>query len=119
MHGDEARVVAAFCADLQAGGWQVNTGVKWVALVAQRGGERIYAEAKGRAGSDAGTALDILYGQLLRRIRDEDATGVRYAVVVPDVAVTSARRVPAWVHARLGIDVYAVSEDGQVAQVEG
>ena len=114
MKGDEARVVDAFCAYLRAEGWEVETNVEWVDVVAQRGGETIYAEAKGRAGPDTGGALDILYGQLLRRMKQEDVPGVRYAVVVPDEAVTSAKRVPAWVRARLRIDMYAVTEDNQV-----
>ncbi len=117
MRGDEARVVAAFCAYLRTDGWQVDTDVKWVDVVAHRGEQTIYAEAKGRAEADTGGALDILYGQLLRRMEAEDVPGVRYAVVVPDVAVTSAKRVPAWVRARLRIDVYSVSEDGQVHPV--
>ncbi|SOC48545.1 hypothetical protein SAMN05660748_1241 [Blastococcus aggregatus] len=119
MKGDEARVVAAFCAYLTADGWAVQTGVKWVDVVARRDGRTIYAEVKGRAGPDTGTALDILYGQLLRRMEGEDVPGVRYAVVVPDVAVTSAQRVPAWVRARLRIDVYVVTEDDQVTLAAG
>ncbi len=116
MHGDEQRVVDAFCAHLRADGWDVETGVNWVDAVGRRGGETIYAEVKGRAGPDTGTALDILYGQLLRRMEGEDAPGVRYAVVVPDEAVTKAQRVPAWVRARLRVDLYAVSEDGRVTE---
>ena len=119
MKGDEDRVVAAFCAHLRAGGWDVATNVDWVDVVARRGDATIYAEVKGRAGPDTGTALDILYGQLLRRMEHEDAPGVRYAVVVPDVAVTSAQRVPAWVRDRLHVDLYAVTEDDQVQQVQG
>lgn len=119
MKGDEARVVTAFCDYLAANGWQVTMETKWVDVVARRGGETIYAEVKGRAGPDTGTALDILYGQLLRRMENEDVPGVRYAVVVPDVAVTSAKRVPAWVRARLRVDLYAVNEKDQVTRVQG
>ena len=119
MKDDELRVVAAFCAFLEADGWDVTTEVKWVDVVAQRDSETLYAEAKGRAGADTGTALDILYGQLLRRMEHEDAPGVRYAVVVPDVAVVSAQRVPSWVRARLRIDLYEVTEDNQVKPVLG
>ncbi len=94
MKGDEQRVVDAFCAYLKAHGWDVDTEVKWVDVVARRGDETIYAEVKGRAGQDTGTALDILYGQLLRRMAAEDGSGTRYAVVVPDEAVPKAERVP-------------------------
>jgi len=117
VKGDEARVVTAFCDYLEADGWAVETGVKWVDVVAQRDGQTMYAEVKGRAGPDTGTALDILYGQLLRRMETEDAPEVRYAVVVPDEAVTKAQRVPAWVRGRLRIDLYAVDAEGRVSPV--
>ena len=117
MRGDEARGVDAFCAYLRADGWDVDTGVKWADVLAQRDGQTIYAEVKGRAGPDTGTALDILYGQLLRRMDDEDATRVRYAVVVPDEAVAKAQRVPAWVRDRLHIDLYGVTAAGEVLPI--
>jgi hypothetical protein len=66
-----------------------------VDVVARRGDETVYAEVKGRAGPDTGTALDILYGQLLRRMDGEDTPGFRHAVVVPEEAVAKAQRVPA------------------------
>lgn len=109
--------MAAFCAYLKADGWDVETEVKSVDVVARRAGEMIYAEVKGRAGPDTGTALDILYGQLLRRMETEDLPGVRYAVVVPTDAVIKAQRVPAWVRARLRVDLYAVSEEDNVVAV--
>lgn len=115
MRGDEQRVVDAFCSYLRAEGWDVETGVEWVDAVGRRGEETIYAEVKGRAGPDTGTALDILYGQLLRRMEAEKVPGVRYAVVVPDDAITKAQRVPAWVRDRLRVDLYAVSVDGGVS----
>ena len=43
MRGDEARVVAAFCAYLRANGWDVETDVKWVDVVARRGHHTMYA----------------------------------------------------------------------------
>ena len=117
MRGDEARVVDAFCAHLEADGWAVQTGVKWVDVVARRGAATIYAEVKGRAGQDTGTALDILYGQLLRRMQSPGDKNTRYAVVVPEDAVTAAQRVPEWVRARLGIALYAVTDDNHVSPV--
>jgi len=113
MRGDEARVVEAFCAFLEADGWRVTREVQFVDVVAHRDGTTIYAEAEGRT-AGPGLDVDTMYGQLLRRMGDEPRPGTRYAVVVPDTALPSAERVPTWVRSRLGIDVYAVHEDGRV-----
>ncbi len=112
MRGDEARVVDAFCGWLEAAGWSVRREVDFVDVAAVRGDERLYAEAKGRTAA-IGTGLDTLYGQLLRRMPDDDA-GARYAVVVPTVAVSAALRAPAWVRARLRLDIYEVTDQNQV-----
>jgi hypothetical protein len=112
MHGDEKRVVNAFVAWLQAEGWTVQTEVNFLDVCAQRGDERLYAEAKGRT-SSAGLDVDTLYGQLLRRMADP-GTSARYAVVVPTAAVQAALRVPRWVRQRLSIDVYEVNDADQV-----
>ncbi len=113
MRGDEARVVAAFCAAFEADGWDVTTEVDFVDVVARRDGATVFAEVKGRTAAP-GLDVDTMYGQLLRRMRSEEELDVRYAVVVPDTALAAAKRVPTWVRARLGIDVYAVYEDGRV-----
>jgi hypothetical protein len=113
MRGDEARVVAAFCAALGADGWDVTTEADFVDVVARRDGATVFAEVKGRT-AVPGLDVDTMYGQLLRRMRSEEELDVRYAVVVPDTARAAAKRVPTWVRARLGIDVYAVYEDGRV-----
>jgi hypothetical protein len=113
MRGDEVRVVDAFCAALEADGWRVTREVEFVDVVAHKDGTTIYAEAKGRTTSP-GLDVDTMYGQLLRRMGDESRPRARYAVVVPDAALSAAKRVPAWVRSRLGIDVYAVYEDGRV-----
>lgn len=55
-----------------------------------------------------------MYGQLLRRMGDEPKARARYAVVVPDSALPAAKRVPTRIWSRLGIDGYAVHEDGRV-----
>ncbi|WP_198588528.1 hypothetical protein [Geodermatophilus chilensis] len=110
---NEARVVAAFCTALEADGWEVRREVQFVDVVASRDGMTIYAEAKGHTTSP-GLDVDTLYGQLLRRMRQEDEPGVRYAVVVPSGVLAAAKRVPTWVRSRLRIDVYAVHEDGHV-----
>lgn len=112
MRGDEARVVAAFAEHLRSEGWTVSLEVDFVDLVAERDGERLYAEAKGRTAA-VGTDVDTLYGQLLRRMPDEGGSA-RYAVVVPTVAVSAALRVPGWVRERLRLDVFEVTDEDQV-----
>jgi hypothetical protein len=113
MLGDEARVVDAFCAYLEADGWQVTREAEFVDVVAHKAGTTIYAEATGRTTSP-GLDVDTMYGQLLRRMGDESRAHARYAVVVPDTALSAAKRVPTSVRSRLGIDVYAVYENGRV-----
>jgi hypothetical protein len=113
VRGDEALVVDAFCAALEADGWRVAREVEFVDVVAHKDGLTLYAEAKGRTTSP-GLDVDTMYGQLLRRMGDEPRPQTRYAVVVPDVALPAAKRVPTWVRSRLGIDVYAVHADGSV-----
>lgn len=112
MRGDEARVVDAFCAFLEANGWQVTREVEFVDVVAHKDGATVYAEAKGRTTSP-GLDVDTMYGQLLRRMGNEPRPRARYAVVVPDAALPAAKRVPTWVRSRLGIDVYVVHENGR------
>lgn len=112
MRGDEERVVTAFAGWLERNGWIVSRDAGFVDVYAERGQEKLYAEAKGRT-SEIGLDVDTLYGQLLRRMKDADAS-VRYAVVVPSIALSAALRVPAWVRDRLSIDVYEVSATGTV-----
>src|SRR4051812_17912496 len=112
MREDELRVVDAFAVWLESEGWEVRREVEFVDIMATRDGEALYAEAKGRTAA-VGLDVDTMYGQLLRRMRDESA-GARYAVVIPTEAVTAALRVPAWVRARLAVDVYEVAETGVV-----
>jgi hypothetical protein len=114
MRGDEERVVAAFVGWLQRGGWDVSREVEFVDVYAERGPVKLYAEPKGRTAA-IGLDVDTLYGQLLRRMKDAEASA-RYAVVVPTAALSAALRVPAWVRDRLSIDVYEVSDAGAVFQ---
>jgi hypothetical protein len=114
MRGDEARVVNAFCSWLEASDWSVRREADFVDVAAVRGRDRLYAEVKGRTAA-IGTDVDTLYGQLLRRMPDDDSA-TRYAVVVPTVAVKAALRVPAWVRERLRLDVYEVTDDDQVVR---
>jgi len=75
----------------------------------------LYAEAKGRT-SEPGLDVDTLYGQLLRRMTDDNAR-VRYAVVVPTQATRAALRVPAKVRQNLRIDIYEVTDDDTVRHI--
>jgi hypothetical protein len=112
MHGDEERVVTAYAGWLQRNGWIVTREAGFVDVYAERGPEKLYAEAKGRS-SSVGLDVDTLYGQLLRRMKDPTA-GARYVVVVPTAALQAALRVPSWVGDRLHIDVYEMDDTGVV-----
>lgn len=112
MRDDENRVVDAYVAWLKRSNWTVQREMDFADVYAERGEERLYAEAKGRTTSP-GLDVDTLYGQLLRRMRDPEP-GARYAVVVPTAALTAALRVPAWVRDRLSIDVYEVDDNSEV-----
>jgi hypothetical protein len=118
MSGDEARVVAAFCAHLREHGWSVAPKVhRWdVDVLADRDGARIYAEVKGIT-ADSGTDVDTAYGQLLRRMPAEDEPATHYAVVVPAEAVRAAERVPRRVRQLLRIEIYAVDSGGAVTLI--
>lgn len=91
----EADVQAAFVSHLLERGWDVLAKSPDPADVhAKRGAERLVAEVKGHT-TDPGTDVDTMYGQLLRRMREEDRTAdVRYAVVVPESMAVAATRVP-------------------------
>src|SRR3954452_19626662 len=111
-------VVPAFRRWLETHGWETETEAGFVDVVAHRGDETIYAEVKGRTESRPAAGLDTLYGQLLRRMPVEDVRpGTRFAVVIPTGAEAAALRVPGRVRDLLRIDIYAVSDDGQVEKV--
>jgi hypothetical protein len=114
---DEYRVVRSFCRWLEAEGWSnVEIEKEFIDVVAERGEERLYAEVKGNTKSRPGASLDTLYGQLLRRMPAEeiDEPMTRFAVVVPSNAEAAALRVPRRVRVLLRIDIYTVTDDGQV-----
>jgi hypothetical protein len=113
MRGDEKRIVDAFAEWLESEGWTVKKEVNFVDVLAEHGEERLYAEAKGRTTS-IGLDVDTLYGQLLRRMPNEEVGKARFAVVIPDVARKAALRVPPRVRSLLHIDIFTVTEDGQV-----
>ena len=95
-------------------GWEVSREVEFCDVVAVRGNERLYAEAKGRT-TAIGLDVDIAYGQLLRRM-PFDADESRFALVVPEEALSAALRVRAQVRELLRLDVYGVSLDGTVTR---
>ncbi|SEO01080.1 hypothetical protein [Actinacidiphila rubida] len=110
---DEVRVVEAFQRWLVAEGWTlVKKTDKDADVEAVRIDQRLIGEAKGRT-SERGTDADIAYGQLLRRMTFDEPT-IRYAVIVPTSSVWHAERVPASVRRLLRIDLYEVTDDGQV-----
>lgn len=76
----------AFAAWLVSEGWVVRREVDFVDILATRGGETLNVEAKGRT-SSVGLDVDTMYGQLLRRMRDE-SSAAHCAVAVPGEAVT-------------------------------
>jgi hypothetical protein len=109
VKGDELRVVDAFCAWLGKEGWTTEREVKFLDVLATRGDERLYAEAKGITTSP-GLDIDTLYGQLLRRMPPDEIGEAIFAVVVPDTALKSAQRVPARVREVLRIRIYGVCQ---------
>jgi hypothetical protein len=115
----ERDVVRGFRRWLETQGWETEIESEHVDVVARRGNETIYAEAMGRTKKGPGEGLDKLYGQLLRRMHVE-AIGdpnTRFAVVIPTGAEAAALRVPRRVRDLLRIDIYAVSDDGQVEKL--
>jgi hypothetical protein len=113
MRGDEARVVAAFRTWLEREGWSVSREVDFCDVVASRGDQLLYAEAKGRTGA-IGLDVDTAYGQILRRMPLAQDRRRRFALVVPEEALAAALRVPPRVRELLGLEVYAVDTDGTV-----
>lgn len=113
---DEDRVTDTFRTWLLAEGWTpIDPTDRWTDLEAVRGQERLICEAKGRT-SEKGTDADIAYGQLLRRMTNQDPR-IRYVLVVPSSSVKVAERVPAHVRQLLRIDVYEVTDDDRVCRL--
>jgi hypothetical protein len=115
MRGDDKRVVEAFRRYLTEQGWIARTEVNFADVYAERSDERLYAEVKGRT-TEPGLDVDTLYGQLLRRMPEEEVGLARFAVVVPAEALSKAQRVSQRVRELLNIDLYAVSDDNRVRQ---
>ena len=115
VRGDEERVVTAFVAWLEPDGWNVDREVDFCDVVARRGNETLYAEAKGRTAA-IGLDVDTLYGQLLRRV-PLDATGARFGAVVPSAARIAALRVSGSVRRMLDVTIYVVDDSGGVEAI--
>lgn len=79
-------------------------------------GARLLVEVQGDTATPA-VDLDTLYGRLLRRM--DGVPSSRYAVVVPDYAVTEAQRVIPQVREALALEVYAVGAHGEVYRAGG
>ena len=106
-------MVQTFVAWLEEQGWTVRVEQDHCDVVAERGPERLFAEAKGDT-SERGTDLDINYGQLLRRMDPTADEQTRYGIVVRPSCRTAALRVREHVRAALRIDIYVVDADGKV-----
>src|SRR4051812_32507895 len=113
MRGDEQRVVDVFADYLAQQGWVVSAEVDFCDLVAEREGDRLFVEAKGRTAA-IGTDVDTMYGQILRRMPLAEDPAARFAVVVPTKAEEAALRVSPRVRAVLGVEVFVVRDDGAV-----
>ncbi|MGW0820127.1 hypothetical protein [Streptomyces sp. NPDC002845] len=101
---------------LLAQGWaSVTPADEHTDIEAVRGDERLIGEVKGK-NKEKGGAVDIGYGQLLRRMTNESPS-TRYALVVPPSLAWHAERVPAHIRRLLRIDLYEVADDGQVRQL--
>ncbi|WP_123378944.1 hypothetical protein [Pseudokineococcus lusitanus] len=104
--------MAAFCAWLTEQGWTVTREVDFFDVLAERPGQRLVAEVKGRTAS-TGLDVDTMFGQLLRRMGDAD-DHTRYAAVVPINALSAVQRVSGHVRDLLRIDVFTVDDTGVV-----
>ena len=113
MRGDEKRIVDAFRKWLGSEGWRVKREIEFIDIFAERGQERLYAEAKGRTKA-IGLDVDTLYGQLLRRMPSSEVGKARFGVVVPEEGRVAALRVPPRVRSVLHIDVFVVDDKGRV-----
>lgn len=110
----ETEVEAFFAEHLRREGWTVQTNnLDFIDIRATRGREMLIAEVKGHTKS-VGAALDIGYGQLLRRMGLGEH---RYALVVPSSLERLAQRVGPDVRARFGIELYLVDIDGSVRAI--
>ena len=107
-------MVEVFARYLRDRGWVASEEVDFCDLVAERDGERLFVEAKGRTAA-IGTDVDTMYGQVLRRMPIAEDPASRFAVVVPTAAQAAALRVSPRIRALLSIEVFVVGDDGTVS----
>ncbi|MDI6784253.1 MAG: hypothetical protein QME64_09205, partial [bacterium] len=74
-------------------GWSVKTEENYIDVFARKEDKLLYAEAKGRTAA-IGLDVDTLYGQLLRRMPNNEAGKAIFAVIVPEEGRSAALRVP-------------------------
>jgi hypothetical protein len=114
----ETEVKVTLVAHLRERGWDVTTeNADFTDVIARRVSELLVAEVKGHT-SDAGTDLDIGYGQLLRRMTDANADAT-FVLAVPESLRTAAARVPARVRDAVGIEVWLVPDVGPIHPLDG
>jgi len=112
----EEKVTQAFSDYLENDGWSVATDLEgFIDLQASRNGEVLVAEVKGHTKSP-GTAIDIGFGQLLRRMT-HPFHRTRYALVVPASLQWHVNRVVPEVRSKLSVEIYIVSESGKVSRI--
>jgi hypothetical protein len=64
-----------------------------------------------------GLDVDMMFGQLLRRMKSEPSQGDQYAAVLPSEAGAAVLRVPERVRQALGVRVFLVSNDNEVTEL--
>lgn len=93
-------------------GWDVSSEAKHkqghIDIDATNYSTRLIVEVKGETES-SGTGVDILFGQILRRMWEAPERLTRYALVVPEPLLAKVNRVEPWVSERLGIELFTVS----------
>ena len=117
--GDEDRVTRAFCQWLLDNGWEhVTREVDYVDVAATRDGARLLAEVKGETSGNRRKNVDSLYGQLLRRMQEDDDPSSHFALVIPASCRAAALDVPKRVRKELRISVYVVEQEGTVTEAQ-
>ena len=116
---DETRVVGVFRAWLEEQGWTVQIETDFLDLLATRDDERLLVEAKGRTTGRPGSSVDLLYGQILRRMSVEELgnQNVRFGLVAPERLEPALLRVPSGIRDALKIDLFVVTDDDRVRRV--
>ena len=116
----EAEVEDVFAYHLRREGWVVSVEAKhkqdYIDVLAKHpDGTVLIAEVKGETKKEnAGVDVDVLYGQILRRMKSDHAEGTRYALVVPEMLIPALERVDHSIRAKLNLEVFIVKPTGEV-----